>query len=270
MHITLRRDHVDDMTDLVIETRRGIRGITDRLDLQERAHRLELQRGDDGLVLHARQVPAVPAGDDRRPGLAVGLLPLFPDNRRLPEWPTTWTPEGRSIRFDIEYPDTKTVLIDTGPGPTYGHSGSAATSLPVTLGDRKLQPASRTGRPYHPPTKERMMHLTLRQEWVDGSADVVVESGRRRELTTDRFSLEMDSQRVELQHGDQGLVLIATYAPGVPTPGGHQLGLAVGVIPLFGDNRPLPERPTTWQADGSSVRFEIECPDRTDVEITTA
>ena len=114
------------------------------------------------------------------------------------------------------------------------------------------------------------MHITLREEWVDSAADLVVESRRRREVTTDRFDLDLNSKRVELQHGDQGLVLIATYAPAVPKTGGHQLGLAVDLVPLFGDDRPLPKWPMAWRAEGASIRFELEYPDTTDVEIITA
>ena len=116
---------------------------------------------------------------------------------------------------------------------------------------------------------EHRMHITLREEWNDGPADLVVESRRRGEVATDRFPLDMDSQRIELQDGEQGLVLIATYAPGVPTDLGHQLALAVGLMPLFGDNRPLPEWPMTWQAEGPSIRFGIDCPDTTTMEIIT-
>ena len=112
------------------------------------------------------------------------------------------------------------------------------------------------------------MHITLGEEWFDGRTDLVVESRHNDTVKTDRFALDMDSQRIELHDGEQGIVLIATYAPVVPTDLGHQLALAVGLIPLFGDNRPLPQWPMTWQAEGASIRFGIECPDTTIIEIT--
>ena len=113
------------------------------------------------------------------------------------------------------------------------------------------------------------MHITLREEWIDGSTDLVVESRHDDQVKADRFPIDMDSQRIELQDGEQGLVLIASYSPGVTTGFGHQLALAVGLMPLFADDRPLPQWPMTWQAEGASIRFEIECPDTTTMEITT-
>ena len=111
------------------------------------------------------------------------------------------------------------------------------------------------------------MQIILREKWIDGRADLVVESRQNDNVATDRFPLDIDSQRIELQDGDQGLVRIASYAPGVPTDLGHQLALAVGLMPLFGDDRPLPQWPMTWHAEGASIRFGIECPDTTTMEI---
>ena len=64
-------------------------------------------------------------------------------------------------------------------------------------------------------------------------------------------------------------MLRAHYAAGVPIDAGHQMGLCIGLMPAFGDDRALRKWPMTWTPDGSSSRFAIECPDGTDVDIET-
>ena len=113
------------------------------------------------------------------------------------------------------------------------------------------------------------MNIVLQAEFVDGACDPVVEPHRRGDIIVDREDIDMDPVRVGLTHGETGVVLLAHYVPGVPTDAGHQMDLRVGRMPAFGDDRTLPKWPMTWTPNGSSVRFKIECPDGTDVDIET-
>ena len=115
MHITLRKEHVSDLTDLMLQVPTRFPGHDRPTQPPRQPQRVELRRGFEGLILHAQRLVAAPPNDDQLPRHMVTLLPLFPDNRPLPKWPMTWAPEGRSIRFDIECPDRTAVLNHTAP-----------------------------------------------------------------------------------------------------------------------------------------------------------
>ena len=115
MLVTLRRDRLNGATDLVIEQRRCDRTITDRLDLDVDAHQVDLTNGDAAIVLYARQSASAPATGAEHQALAVGLIPAFGDDQRLPPWPITWTPDGHCVHVGIECPDDRELVIHTGP-----------------------------------------------------------------------------------------------------------------------------------------------------------
>ena len=147
MLVTLRRERLDGATDLVIEQRRSERTITDRLDLDFNAHRVELAHGNAGIVLYARQSASAPATKAEHHMLAVGLIPAFGDNRPLPPWPITWTPDGHSVHVGIECPDDTELVIHTGP--------RARGDLGTGMGTEPCGPNPRSPVPGRTPTHVR-------------------------------------------------------------------------------------------------------------------
>ena len=65
--------------------------------------------------------------------LTVGLIPAFGDDRALPPWPITWTPDGHCVHVGIECPEDTGLVIHTSPrtrgglGTRGGVSPSVAT-----------------------------------------------------------------------------------------------------------------------------------------------
>ena len=133
MHVTLRRERLTGATDLVIEQARSDRIITDRLDLDFNAHRVELAHGEQGIVLYAGQTTAAPATRTKHHALPVGHIPAFGDDRPLPPWPITW-------------PRTATPFTSESNAPTTPNSSStpARENLAPLPQRRALSPAIRT------------------------------------------------------------------------------------------------------------------------------
>ena len=127
MHVTLRRERLAGATDLVSEQACSDRIITERLDLDFNAHRVELAHDDHSIVLYARQTAAAPGTRAKHHVLAVGLIPAFGDDRPLPPWPITWSPDSYSIRVGVECPDDTELVIHTGPRTRRDFAARAST-----------------------------------------------------------------------------------------------------------------------------------------------